>query len=88
MSDEREQGRPRKYDHIPNSDLYQKPVWWVAKEYGITERTVYTIRDNRRRRGQAEEVITDLIALSDKAFKDRYGVRKRAMRHDWESDND
>jgi hypothetical protein len=80
--------RVSKHDRIPNIILYRMPALWVAVEYQISRRTVYALRDNRRRRGQAEEVITDLITLSDKAFKDRYRVRKRAMRKGWDRDND
>ena len=80
--------RASKYDRIPNITLFQMPAVWVAFEYQIPIRTVYTLRNNRLRRGQAEEVITDLITLSNKAFKDRYGVRKRAMRKRWDVDNE
>jgi hypothetical protein len=80
--------RKSKYDYIDNISLYRIQPRLLAQCLGFPIRTVYTLRNNRLRHGKANEVIRDLISMSDAAFLACYHVRKRAMRHDWESDNE
>jgi len=40
------------------------------------------------RRGKANEVIRDLLTMTDTAFLMRYKMRKRAMRKRWDKDNE
>jgi len=80
--------RASKYDRIPNITLFQMPAVWVAVEYQIPIRTVYALRNNRLRHGKANEVIRDLLTMTDTAFLMRYGMRKRAMRKRWDNDNE
>lgn len=80
--------RASKYDHIPNITLYEMPAIWVAIEYQIPRRTVYTLRNNRLRHGKANEVIHDLLTMTDTAFLARYKMRKRAMRKGWDRDDE
>jgi hypothetical protein len=63
------------------------PALWVAVEYQISRRTVYTLRQNRLRHGKASEVIRDLLTMTDTAFLERYKMRKRAMRKRWGLDD-
>jgi hypothetical protein len=83
MNDERERGRPRKYDYIPNSELFQKPVWWIVKQYGITDRRVYEIRQNRKNRGDADDVLHDLYTMTPEAFQKKYQASKAIIHHEW-----
>jgi hypothetical protein len=72
-------GRPRKYDHITSEELFRKPVWWIAKQYNIEPRTVWNIRDRRRRSGDVIGVTDDLRNLLEVEFFKRYKMTKRQM---------
>lgn len=77
-----------KYDYIDNVSLYRLRPIQLAQCLGLPVRTVYALRNNRLRHGKANEVMHDLLTMTDTAFLMRYGMRKRAMRKRWDEDNE
>lgn len=80
--------RASKYDYIDNVSLYRLRPTMLAQCLQIPVRTVYTLRNNRLRHGKANEVIRDLLTMTDFDFLCRYGMRKRAMRKGWDRDDE
>jgi hypothetical protein len=79
--------RVSKYDYIHNVSLYRLRPIQLAQCLGLPVRTVYALRNNRLRHGKANEVIRDLLTMTDTAFLMRYRMRKRAMRKRWGLDD-
>lgn len=80
--------RASKYDYIDNVSLYRMRPINLAQCLQIPVRTVYALRQNRLRHGKANEVICDLLTMTDFDFLCRYGMRKRAMRRGWNRDDE
>ena len=72
-------GRPRKYTEIDNDFLFRRSAEQVAKKYGITVRTVYQIRDTRRRYGHVDVIAMDLQFMTEAQFDNKYDLSKRSM---------
>jgi hypothetical protein len=72
-------GRPNKYPEIDNDTLYRYSAAHVAKVFGITVRTVYQIRDTRRRYGHVDGIALDLQFMTEAQFDKKYDMAKRAM---------
>jgi hypothetical protein len=72
-------GRARKYTEIDNDTLYRHSADYVARKYGIAVRTVYQIRDSRRRYGFVDGIALDLQFMTEAEFDKKYDMTKRAM---------
>ncbi len=80
--------RASKYDYIDNVSLYRLRPMMLAQCLQIPVRVVYALRQNRLRHGRANEVVRDLLTMTDTAFLARYKMRKRAMRKGWDRDDE
>lgn len=69
-----------KYAYIDNISLYRIRPRVLALCLQLPIRTVYALRNNRLRHGNAPEVIKDLRTMTDFKFLCTYGMRKHEFK--------
>jgi hypothetical protein len=80
--------RKSKYSYIDNVSLFCLRPKLLALCLQIPVRTIYTLRNNRLRHGNAPEVLRDLHTLTPMQFLKRYGMKKHEMRKGWNANEE